>query len=331
MDLIKTITEVQNYVAINATSNIGTLRPYFRLAQRNYLVPVLGTAFLDDLVILYTDAAFVVSAITDEKDEKAVSLAQEVIANLGTLHALPILSVQVGANGIQVVKNDQMAPASQWRTEQVFDSLSEVGHQAIDALLTYLDQEKSHFSVWAADPVYQNYKKYFIRTAPDFNQHYNIKDSRYLFHVIQYCMARVEEFEIKKAVGVTLFDYLKAQDLSGSISAKYKILLTNYLKPAIALFTIAKALRERLIEIKAGSITIRFTGSNTENMYESRAPQTNELDTAIASLLSDAQNWIAEAQTYISENPESFEAYATVITSRKRMNAKNNNPGLTIF
>lgn len=331
MDLITTTDEVQTYVAVNSTIKISSLRPYFRLSQRNYIIPVLGTTFFESLVTIYDDANHVVSAIADEKQRKVVELTQESISNLGAMHALPILSVQFGANGLQVIKSDQVAPASQWRTEQVFESLAEVGHQAIDTLLAYLEKEKTTFALWAADPVFQTYQKYFIRTAAEFSGFHNIKESRYLFHVIQYCMNRVEEFEIKKAVGVTLFEYLKAQDQAGSINGKFKILLNSYLKPAIALFTIAKALKERLIEMKAGSVSIKFTGTNTENMYESKAPQLNELDSTIDSLIEDARRWITEAQDYIKANEDPFGTYATVVTSRKRMNAKNDSPGLTIF
>lgn len=331
MDLITTVAEVQNYVAVSATSNLATLRPYFRLSQRNYLLPVLGSDFFESLVTIYNEAGHIVSVIADEKDKKAVMLAQEAISNLGTMHALPILSVQVGSNGIQVLKSDQVGPASQWRTEQVFESLAEVGHQAIDSLLGYLATEKSHFLIWAADDVYSVYQKYFIRTASEFSPYYNIRESRYLFHIIQYCMLRIEEFEIKEAIGSVLFDYLKTQDRSGSINGKFKILLNEYLKPAIALFTIAKALRERLIEMKAGNITIRFMGTNSENMYQSRAPQKNELDSAITSLKEDAQNWIVKGQEYITENTDPFFEYVTVSSSRRRMNAKNDRPGLTIF
>lgn len=331
MDLITTVEEIQKYVAVNSTSEIALLRPYIRLSQRNYLVPVLGTAFIESLVTIYTDASFDVEAIVDDKEKKVLQLVQEVVSNLGIMHALPILSVQVGSNGIQVIKSNDMGPASQWRTEQVFDSLSEVGHQAIDTLLAYLELEKTKFSIWAADPVFQTYQKYFIRSAQAFSSYYNIRESRYLFHTIQYCMSRVEEFEIKKAVGVTLYDYLKAQDKAGSTNGKYKELLNDYLKPAIALFTISKALKERLIEMTAGSVSIRFKGTNTENMYESKAPSQSELEGTIASLREDAQRWITEAQEYISANADPFAAHVTESTSRRRMNAKNDQSGLTII
>jgi hypothetical protein len=331
MDLITTVAEVQSYVAVNSTSTIINLRPYLRLSQRNYLLPVLGSEFFESLVAIYDDADNLVDSIEDEKEKKVIILAQEAIANLGIMHALPILSVQVGANGIQVIKNDQMAPASQWRTEQVFDSLSEVGHQAIDSLLSYLEEETTKFTIWAGDPVYATYQKYFIRSAKEFSGYYNIRESRYLFHIIQYCMQRIEEFEIKKAIGSTLFEKLKTDDKAGELEAEFRTLLNEYLKPAITLFTIAKALQERLIEMKSGSISIRFKGTNTENMYESRPPQKDELESAVSSLKEDARKWIVEAQNYIAENTDPFEALATATVSRKRMNAKNDSPGLTIF
>ncbi|MBC8053744.1 MAG: hypothetical protein H7Y13_11835 [Sphingobacteriaceae bacterium] len=320
--LIITIDEVQNYVAVNATSSIDTLLPYMRLAERNYLEPVLGFAFLASLEETYTNAEKDVEAIVDDKTKTVVKYCQEIISNLSILHALPILSVQIGVNGIQVVKNDNMAPASQWRTNQVFDSLGDIGHKTIDSLLAYLELEKGHFAAWAADPVYQSYQKYFIRSAVDFSDHYNINGSRFLFHLIQYCMSRVETFEIKKAVGSALFDKLKLDDKAGTINGKLKTLLNDYLKPAIALFTIAKALQERLIDISSGTLKIKFSGT-TENMDETRAPQLAELNQVMDSLTKDARNWIADGQEFIKDNPADFEAFAPTGDNRKRMNFDN--------
>lgn len=321
--LITTIPEVQKYVAVNATSSIDTLLPYLRLSERNYLEPVLGFTFLAALEEAYTNAGKNADAIVDEKTKTAVKYCQEIISNLGILHALPILSVQIGVNGIQVVKNEQMAPASQWRTNQVFDSLGELGHKTIDSLLAYLELNKGTFAVWAADPVYKTYQQYFIRSAADFSNQYNISNSRFLFHLIQYCMKRVESFEIKKSIGSTLFDKLKLDDQAGTINGNLKVLLNDYLKPAIGLFTVAKALQERLIDISAGTIKIKFSGSNNDNTDESRAPEESELNATIKSLTGDAMKWIDEAQDFIKDNPLDFAQYATTSAARKRLDFDN--------
>src|SRR5690606_37431018 len=101
----------------------------------------------------YADAGKDASAIADPKVKQAVLLAQEVVSNLGVMYALPVISVNIGANGISVVKTEQVAPASQWRTNQVLESLAEVGHKAIDALLSFLEEKKADFVTWASDPV----------------------------------------------------------------------------------------------------------------------------------------------------------------------------------
>ncbi|HEY0056276.1 MAG TPA: DUF6712 family protein [Pedobacter sp.] len=320
--LINTIDEVQKYVAVNATSSMETLLPYMRLAERNYLEPVLGFTFLGTLEEAYSTAGKNTSEITDAKVQKVLEYCQEVIANLSILHALPVLSVQIGVNGIQVVKNDNMAPASQWRTNQVFDSLGDIGHRTIDSLLTYLEVEKGSFAQWATDPVYATYQQFFLRSATDFSAHYNINNSRYLFHLIQYCMNRVETFEIKKTIGAALFDKLKLDDKAGSINGNLKKLLEEYLKPAIALFTVAKALQERLIDMSSGTLKVKFSGT-TDNMDETRAPKESELNSTMSSLIGDARNWMQEATDFIKANPADFDAFADAGTNRKRLNFDN--------
>lgn len=317
MDLINNVEELKKYVSVIATSEIESIKPYIRLAQRNYLLPILGSAFIASMETAYQE-----TEPLDEKDQMALNLMQEVLANLAVMHALPVLSVNIGTNGIMVVKNDQMAPASQWRTVQVLESLAEVGFKAIDALLSLLEEEKAHFTLWANDPVYDVYTQYFIRSAAEFNAYYNIKDSRFLFHTISYCMRRVETFEIKAALGAALFEELKSQDQAGTIDGYFKTLLQDFIKPATALFTVAKALQERLITMTAGNVALKFSGSH-ENMDESRPPLLNELNQTIASIREDARTYTALAAEFIAAQPDTFLPFTPQTSSRRRMNAAN--------
>lgn len=331
MELITTIDEIQAYVAVSATSDINSLKPYLRLAERNYLEPVLETPFLDELAAIYLAASSQVEAIADLKQKKVIKLVQEALANLAIMHALPVLSVSIGASGIQVVSNEQMAPASQWRTQKVYDSLAEVGYKTIDSLLAYLETEKASFPLWSENLVYTHFQTYFIRTAAEFNGLYNINDSRYLFHVIRYCMQRVEQFDIKKSIGQKLFDELKTKDKDGTLTGNFKILLNDYLKSAIALLTIAKALQERLISISAGNLSLKFSGS-TDNLNESKSPALAELNQAIESLRVDARTWISDAQEFIAANPTDFLLFETEANKRKRFNVTNDPAkGIYIF
>jgi len=320
--LIKTLDEVQEHVAVSMTSAINVINPYLYSAERTYIKDLIGSEQFTALVEAYAE-------MTDPDAEltvipEGVKLAQRVISNLGYLIGVPILSVSIGSGGIQINSSENTKNAFQWQTEDVKDSLQELGFTALEEFLAHLEEHPDEFEQYHESAEYLAQKSTLIRSASDFTRYYDINGSRYIFQRILSIITRVESQTMVRVLGADFYESLKADGLTG----KKKILVDQYLKPGLALLSVSKALVERIVTLEGGKVAFNFRG-NYNNIKESMPASRDQLKEIREQLDNDGNNFISTGMEYLSANPQDFEDFAPPVGRRR---AKfNNDPDKGIF
>lgn len=304
VNLIKTLREIQDHIPVNMTSNEDTVAPYFSNAERLYIQQLIGKAQFDALSEAYKTAEYHLEAIGDEEIRRAIFICQKVISNLGYYLAMPVLAVSVGVSGIQVLSNEQTKQAFQWQVEDLKDSILELGFSAIEELLAFLVESPDKFPEYIASEEFAQQESVLIRTASEFSKYYNIGNSRFVLHSINYLQKRVEDQLITPLISRHLLEALKEDGLS----AEMKDLANNYVKPGLALMTIAKAMVERVIILENGRAQINFKGTYA-NMKETAIPSQQQLRETVDQLTADANNYLQSGKEYISANLKAFPAF----------------------
>lgn len=304
VNLIKTLREIQDHIPVNMTSNEDTVAPYFSNAERLYILQLIGKAQFEVLCEAYTSADYNLEEIVDEEIRHAIFICQKVISNLGYYQAMPVLAVSVGVSGIQVLSNDQTKQAFQWQVEDLKNSILDLGFSAIEELLASLVESPDKFPEYIASEQFAKQESVLIRTASEFSTYYNINDSRFVLHSINYLQKRVEDQLIAPLISRSLLEALKNEELS----AEMQDLADNYIKPGLALLTIAKAMVERVIVLENGRAQINFKGTYA-NMKETAIPSQQQLRETVDQLTEDANNYLQSGKEYITANLTAFPAF----------------------
>lgn len=317
MKLIKTITEVQQYIPVNMTSDIDTVGPFLSNAERVHIKDLIGKEQFTVFADAYAAANLIIDAIPDEDIREAIRICQKIIANLGYYQAVPVLAVSVGSSGIQVSSNEQTKQAFQWQVEELKESILELGFSGIEELLLFLEESPDKFPEYIASEQFLRQESFLVENAAEFSEHFNINGSRYLFAQMAYLMKRVEDQVIKELIGSALLNTLRTDDLEGN----KKKLADEYLKPGIVLMTVAKALIERIISLDNGRATINFKGTYG-NMKESMAPNREQVKEMAEQLISDGNVFLQNGLKFITANPTGLEDFAPG-TARRRFKITN--------
>ncbi|MBC7416640.1 MAG: hypothetical protein H7325_00610, partial [Pedobacter sp.] len=252
--LITTIIEVREHLPVNFTADFDRLKPYLDNAERLYILKVIGKTEFEELATIYQTAANTVSAIVDDKVRAAVFAAQKIITNIGFLMAVPTLSLSIGAAGIQIHSNTEKKQAFQWQVEDFKSSLQEIGFGGIEELLEILTSNPIIFSSYINSNEYLANTKYLITTAEEFNKHFEIKSSRFLFQTLGSLMARIEVHVLERIFGEVFMASVKA----ANATVPLKKLSAKFLKPALALLTGARAINEQIISFNQGVASFNF-------------------------------------------------------------------------
>lgn len=318
MALIKTIDELVKYVEANSLSDIATIKPSIRTAERRGLVPVLGEAQYLELTEAYNEDPQDLSPT----EQGLLDLSQEAVANLAMALAVSRLAVQFGDSGIRRPVSDTQQTAYQYQEVNLRESFEQAGYDVLEDLLAYLDTNKANFTAWAASDAFADYKSYFIPSGIVFSKYYATKQSRLCYISMRYIMKKVENFTVKDIVGPGLFTALKTAQKANTLSAKYAALLDDYICPGIALLTVATGLLQRAIEVSDKGVTVSLLGI-TKNSQE-RNPAPDAKTAAMAqSLITDATEYFNRLSTELAANPDDYPDYVAPAATSALLNIKN--------
>lgn len=307
---IKTEAEFKNYLPIYNSAKIDNIKAYIEEAAIKWVKPLLGdyyTTLLDG----YDEATYAVG--TDEEGE-LLSRLQRAVANLTYYLAIPALNVQMkGSGGFTIDQSGTSVPASQWRVDDLRRQVFESGMDALDDMLEYLEAQKAHFTVWAADDIYSELNKHFITTAKEFNKHVYIKSSRATFVAMEPVMKQVEEFDVRPLLGDDYYDALKAKVLADTTTEEDDRIIT-WLLPGIAQLTLAKGLDQLSLDISQAGVLINTRSAIQDNARESSQAKLEQM-LGIKRRAEEAGNtWLKKVKTYLDANA-SASAYATYFGS----------------
>lgn len=316
--LIKKIEEVKQVVPMNMTADFDRLNPFLSNAERLYVLNIIGKAEFADMQTAYTNAGFNTASIIDPFVKQGLIIAQKIICNIGYLFAIPVLSVSVGAGGIQISSNADKKTAFQWQVEEIKKSLQDLGGSAIEELLIFAEENPLIFDKYIASDSYQKQKKYLISTATEFSDYFEIKNSRFLFQSLTSIMYRVEAQTIEKTFGENFLATLKL----ATATPQQKKLCNKYIKPALALLTAAKAINERIFAFNDGVVTFNFIGTTQENLKASKEVLQENILPIVNSLTHDANLFLQDAQAFITANAADFPAFIVPQPTR-RFKARN--------
>ena len=228
--IISSIEELQQYVSINASGDITKLfTPYINKALRDYIEPLAG-----DIADLLKDEAPSTTANYLILN-KARTLLQDALANLGVYRSLSIISVQITDYGISVEEGTSTKPVEAWRMKDLKRQLLNDGFSALDRLLKYLNDNPTVFTDYQEQFASDN-KKYIITDAADFQKYQNINHSTLTYNTLKPVIAESIDRYISSLFCSDYLENLKSTDLEG-----YQLEAQNLIKKAIAAFTISHA------------------------------------------------------------------------------------------
>jgi len=109
MAIIKTNEEIKKYLSVDISLNTKTVDPYIKPAEEQ-VIRLLGAEQFDELDNYYNH-----STETVEELDALLPFVQRPVVNFAFLQGLSMLNVSIGENGIAVISNSNLAPASKQR------------------------------------------------------------------------------------------------------------------------------------------------------------------------------------------------------------------------
>lgn len=269
MALIKEndIVTLRKYVKMSFTTSAVNSMPDLESAERDYLLPIVGTDVYQDLLQQVADNNILWPAL--------LTLCRAAIAPLAVWADLPFMQASIEDGGIKTTFSDHKQAAHQWEYKEIEQALINKGSKILDQLIEHLLIHGAGYGWVNADTTAS-----FFRTGSDFSKYAPIHQANLTFQQLKPLIAEVEDHFIRAAIGNDFFEELRDKQ-AFTQQEKYAYTL---IKKATAQYTIVRAAERLPVKITPYGLL-----ATIENASRETRPATPAAGDQMALLLQSAQ------------------------------------------
>lgn len=231
MKLLLNDTDFKDQIKSAKSLKFDPIMTHVNTAQRAILIPLLGKDLFDDL---FSEYIKVMPVLTDPEKE-LLTYIHPVLANLAMFKYAPAGNIIWTDSGAQIRHSGDLKSAFQWQIKEAQKHFLTTGYDAIDLLLTFLDENAADF----IDYEISRNRTRIINTAADFSKYVNIR--RFEFERLLPVSDRNERNIITKYLGKPLYDNIKANIAANDLTLAQKAVMTE-LQALLAHITYATGL-----------------------------------------------------------------------------------------
>lgn len=258
-NLIDSIEVLREYAPTVASLDMATFTVPLRIAQNQYIKPIIGKDCLNDLLEKLEDDSF------EDVERELLEKLRSPLALVAQYNATPFNNITQTKGGYTVTKGEDYVPASRERVDHLQDALELAAQNEFNEVFEFLiDYGKEIASYNETDAQGKNLGNFINQTA-DFQKFTGIDIGHFIFHRLRPVMTRVEEQVIKTTLCTDLYEDLKEKVKTQAELGEYAPLLP-LIQRAVVHITLLWALDEMNLSFSGNTLILKFRESISENI-----------------------------------------------------------------
>lgn len=299
--IFKTTDDLKKYFSLTSGFTFDSFKPFLSSSLEENIYPWISKTQYTDL-----DTAYIGNTMTSDQQNLLV-YAQRTLAHMAMFKYSFLADKTIGVNGVNVNTDDDNKMIAQWRMEDLREYCLTEYDASVEQLLKFLETNKATYTLWAASTSYTVYKESFINNVDEFHSYFKIGNSRRTFLALKGIMKRVEDFKIKTITGTNLFNQIKTQINTATISSNNQNLL-NLIKPAVALLSGARGCNELLFKISSDGLVVDTTSASLTQKVKTN-PQAQLITARMYQAIDDGNNYLEQLKNYLFDNHATYPLY----------------------
>ena len=299
--LFSDLDELKKYLSVNNSFTIKSLAPYITPAVDKYIKESISEDQYDALVTAYEGTPSAEQTALIEK-------LQPALANFAMYIYLPFSEVNITDAGISRQESANFKTAYANQVEKLSSSLIEMGYDALETMLEFMEANEDDYPLWVASDAYTKNKAHFINDSKEFNKHYSIKRGRQTFRAIQTVMEDVELLFIKPAIGVDYYDELLNLILTKAGIPAVDAPALLLLRKALAHLTISEALAQSWVRLTANGVTF-IEHTNASNKEIQKTATNDQMSLKIRQASTTGHRYLDKLKSLLDDNLDDYPTY----------------------
>jgi len=237
------LEEVRKYLPVSIATSFQNISPFIHTAEVNYILPLLGQKFYDQVTAFYDSPLPLPDGILEETAPKFMILIERIqraLINLTYWSAFDFMNVLMNDSGFHRQESDTEKTLYKYQEESLKAGFKNNGFDALDILLEYIESNITAFPLFLESENYTQRKTSIIPNTTAFNKIFNINNSHLVYIKTARFIAQVEDFDIQAVLGADLYNRVK-KELAKSAPDPKIVALVPYLQKPLAHLAIARA------------------------------------------------------------------------------------------
>jgi len=304
-------TDFKKIINVNANFDFELLRNCLEDIDATLLKnDFLGEEFLAELQAAFDAAHENIDAVA-EPNKAAILLVRKCSAFFGFVKWMPMGQVKISQNGILIASLENQKQAWQWQIKDIEKNVLELGYNALDELLIFLEKNLEDYGTYAASDQYKSNTDLFISSAKEFSKFFSLfKNSPVNFQKIRSVIKTVEEFDIQATILPDYYADLKSKIAAGETLGSNAKKIIELIKPALAHLAISRAGDMLAIGLNADGLVVF---DNTGGSLTSEAKKQVE-DPKLGRMIESAQRtgeaYLEKLENYLQSHLQDYPLYA---------------------
>ena len=293
--------EIREFVPVSSSSDFDSVAPHIANAERDYLIPVIGTTMFESLMVFYKTELSEELTEVEQRTGELFRLVQSAVIHIAYWIGFDLLNSHISDGGFKRTESTSVKGLFKYQEENLKIYFRTNGFNGLDTVLQYLETNSSDFSEFSESPSFSQLKSAFIPTTDIFNELIFINKSRLTFLRMKSHMRLIEDTEISTILGHTAFAFVKSEMVKANPEAKVTVLL-SYIRKPVAYLASALLMEESGADLTDNGLFFTSTASGFNNDTE-RKPSTPD---RIAILVNRNRNignaYLDQLRSYLAAN-----------------------------
>lgn len=299
VELFKTLSEFQAQITVNQSFCLENIEASTFKAAREKLVKWLGEQLYTSLVNAHQNET------ATPEEANLILYVQRSLANFAMLEYIPQATIHVTDAGITRQENDNFKTAYKYQVAKYIRKLKIAGYFHLEQMLLFLKANSSLYPTWVPNCS----REFFINYECDFSKYVRLTEGRWLFDMLFSTMRSVECFLIEPRIGTTLFNEIKNQIASNTLTPANATLVEK-LTPAIAHITAHEAAKHNWVRLSPDGLQF-VEQEGDDAMKKHRTASDTQASLYLRSHWEHGNRFLEKAIKHIEANLTDYPAYPT--------------------
>lgn len=234
--LFSNVTEIKSKLPIGAGNDFNRLKPHIENAENKYIKPLLGTAMYDELQEFYDTDYPAGPTEAQEATKELLGKVQHALIHLAYFSGFDFMNINVSDAGFNRTESASQKGLFKYQEDNIKKYFSDAGFNGLDDVLVYLEQNIELFGEFKLSTNWTSLKQSFLPTVRVVEEiPFNLHNSRLIFLALKPGIAFIEDTDIRKTLGETIYTEVKTEMAKDEPAPKVTALLPYIRKPLIYL------------------------------------------------------------------------------------------------